>query len=168
MPLNLQTRVLEVLKAFAAMFTQPLEQQDLPTSLRAAGVAITLAASEGFVVLGWQGAAAVRTVPAASLVIVLAWMTGTGILSRAPDKQVPLARNLSLVSFWIAATLVFVIVAYWLFPGLQHAKRFAVVSLLLFVAVPVQAWGIMSLRRATWAVPALWLSMGALAWAAIY
>ena len=42
----------------------------------------------------------------ASLLVVLLWMLGTGVVVQDERRKLVMARNLNLLSFWIAATLI--------------------------------------------------------------
>ena len=80
-----------------------------------------------------------------------------------------IAQNLSVVSFWIAVTLVFIFAAELVFTDpLDRAIRLLGVLILLPVLVLVHM-----LRNLPWVAALLmtvllWLSMGALAWSVIY
>ncbi len=160
-------KVRKTLDDFATLLTQEIDHQDLPTSLKAATRAIGLSTLPGVGLVIRHGVGTAAEIAGTSLVLVLSWMVFTAILSR--EKKLAMARNLNLLSFWIAATLVFVFLTDLLFDDpLEKMIRFLSVAGGLFVFVPVhlirsaRSWSIL------WRLPALWLTMGYLAWSVFY
>ena len=157
-----------VLNAFLGLFTQPFEQ-DLKTSTTAAATAISLAGLEGLAFLVNGGARTALEIGGFSLVLVLLWMAVTAVVTRIERRPLTLARNLSVVSFWIAVTLVFVLaVGLVNSDPLARAIRLAIVLSALLVFVPVHMFRNLPLGAALWMTFALWFSTGALAWTALY
>ena len=160
-------QVRKALEAFATLFTQSIEQQDLSTSLRSAAVAICLVTIEGFTFLIWEGVRPAVEIIGISLLVVLVWMAVTSIVARPEHRKLDLARNLSLISFWIAATLVLVCLAASIFPDpLDTGIRRLSAIVLIAPLVPVHLFRNMRSRPAAlwWMIPALWTTMGYLAW----
>ena len=80
-----------------------------------------------------------------------------------------MARNLGLVSFWIAVTLVLVMGAGVLNPDpLDKGIRFLIVFILLGVLLPVHLSRGVGFRTAVKLILPLWLTMSILAWRVIY
>ena len=163
--------VQSILNAFVGVFTQPFEQ-DLNDSVRAAAVSISLAtllAAQGFLFSPELGSGTAVEMAGSSLVLVLAWMAITAIVAKADRRAVMLARNLSVVSFWIAVTLVLVSVAELLFPDpLDRAIRLGSVWVALLILVPLHMFRNMNFGRALLMTTALWFSSGALGRLFIY
>ena len=95
-----------------------------------------------------------------SLVLVLVWAAAPAIFGKPERKKLAIARNLRVVSFWIAVTLVFVISVEFVFSNpLDRAIRLLAVLGALVAFVPVHMFrnfrGGLALL-----IPALWLSMG--------
>ena len=160
--------VREILNAFIGLFTQPFDQ-DLKASVTAAVTAITLAGLPGLGLIGNGGGRAAIEIGGASLVLVLVWMAVTGVTSEPEHRILKIARNLSVVSFWIAATLVFIWAAELLFPDvLDRAIRLVSVCIVLLVLVPVHMFR--NLRSGRWLrlTLVLWISTGTLAWLVVY
>ncbi len=97
----------EVLNAFLGLFTQPFEQ-DLEAASKAAATAITLAALPALGLLFNGGIRVSREFVVSSFLLALVWVLLTAVFAKQ-DKKLVIARNLSVLSFWIAATLVAVI-----------------------------------------------------------
>lgn len=158
----------EVLNAFLAIFTQPLEQ-GVEASARAAAMSITLAGMEGLVLLATNGSASALEFSRSALVLVLVWITVTSVASNAGNRKLMLARNLSVISFWIAATMALIFAVELLFPNdLDRDLRIWLCIGALLVLVPFHltrsGYGLASV----WMTIALWLSTGMLAYRAIY
>ena len=160
--------VQEILNAFLGLFTQPFEQ-DLRASVTAAATSISLAGIEGLVLLVNVGSRTALNFGGASLVLVLVWMAVTAIVTSVDRRGLTIARNLSVVSFWIAVMLVFVFAAEFVFPdALDRAIRFLSVSVVLLVLIPVHMIRNLPIGVALRMTLALWFSMGALVWMVIY
>ena len=159
----------KMLVALASVLTHPIDQEDLPTSLRAAASALVLAAPTGLGLLIRDEAASGADVFGTSLIVIMVWMVVTSLLAR-PERRTPeLARNLGLVSFWIAVTLVLVMGAGVLNPDpLDKGIRFLIVFILLGVLIPVHLSRGVGLRTAVKLILPLWLTMSILAWRVIY
>ncbi|MCY3569096.1 MAG: hypothetical protein OXH38_10745 [Chloroflexi bacterium] len=126
----------EVLNAFLGLFTRPFEQ-DLRASSKAATTAIVLAALPGFGLLFNGRTRPMEELVFPSLVLVLVWMLLTAVFTKK-DKGLTVARNLSVLSFWIAATLVVIFCVDIFRPDpFDGAVRFMLAAGVLFVLVPV-------------------------------
>ena len=153
-----------VLDAYIGLFTQPFDQ-DLKASKRVATAAITLPWLPGLILANDESRPASGGF---SVVLVLVWAAFPAIFGKPERKKLAIARNLRVVSFWIAVTLVFVISVEFVFSNpLDRAIRLLAVLGALVVFVPVHMCrnfrdGLALL------IPALWLSMGLLAWRVIY
>ena len=157
-----------VLNAFLGLFTQPFDQ-DLKASVTAAATSISLAGLEGLVLLVDGETRTALDISGPSLVLVLVWMAVTAGVTKVKLRGLTIARNLSVVSFWIAATLVFVFAAELVFPDpLDRAIRLLSVSVVLLVLVPVHMIRNLPVGTALRMTLALWVSMGALAWRVLY
>ena len=157
-----------VLNAFLGLFTQPFDQ-DLKASVTAAATSISLAGLEGLTLLADPGSRTALEIGRSSLVLILLWMAVTAIVSKAARRGLAIARNLSVVSFWIAVTLVFVFAVQLVFPDpLDRAIRLLSVSGVLLVLVPVHMVRNLPGGSALRMTLALWLSTGALAWRVVY
>ena len=153
-----------VLNAFLGLFTQPFEQ-DLKASVTAAATSISLAGLEGLALLFNGGIRTALDFGSSSLVLVLVWMAVTAVVTRVERRGLTIARNLSVVSFWIAVTLVFIFAAELVFPNpLDRAIRLLSVSVALLVLVPVHMIRNLPVGAALRMTLALWFSTGALAW----
>ena len=152
-----------VLNAFLGLFTQPFEQ-DLRASVTAAATAISLAGLEGLVLLANDGRRTALVIGGFSLALVLVWMAVTAVVTTVERRGLTIARNLSVVSFWIAVTLVFVLAVEFLFPGpFNRAIRFLSVSVVLLILVPVHMFRNLLIGSAFWMTVFLWLSTISLA-----
>ena len=96
-----------VLDAYIGLLTQPFDQ-DLKASKRVAAAAITLPLLPGLT-LANDGSGTAAEIGGFSLVLVLAWAASPAIFGKPERKELAIARNLRVVSFWIAVTLLFVI-----------------------------------------------------------
>ena len=155
-----------VLNAFLGVFTQPFEQ-DLGASVKAAATSISLAGL--LAVLVDTGRQTALEFGRSSLVLVLIWMAVTAVVGKVDRRRLTIARNLSVVSFWIAVTLVLVIAVGLVFPDpLDRAIRLASVWGALLVLVLVYVIRIrLSVGPAALMILALWVSAGGLAWLAL-
>lgn len=160
-----------VLNAFLGLFTQPFEQ-DLRASVTAAATAISLGwlgGLGGLALLVNDGGRTAVGIGGSSLVLVLVWMAVTAVVTTVERRALTIARNLSVVSFWIAATLVFVLAVEYLFPGpFNRAIRFLSVSIVLLILVPVHMFRNLFTGSAFWMTVFLWLSTISLARMAIF
>ena len=159
----------KMLVALASVLTHPIDQEDLPTSLRAAASALVLAAPSGLGLLIRDEGASGVDVFGTSLIVIMFWMAATSLIARPERRTAKLARNLGLVSFWIAVTLVLAMGAGVLYPDpLDKGIRFLSVFVLLVVLVPVHLSRGVGFRTALKLILPLWLTMGILARRIIY
>ena len=161
------TFVQAVLDAYIGLFTQPFDQ-DLKASKRVAGAAITLPLLPGLTLANDGEPYGVRN---RRLQLGVGSRLGRGfpaIFGKPERKKLAIARNLRVVSFWIAVTLVFVISVEFVFSNpLDRAIRLLAVLGALVAFVPVHMCRNFRNGLAL-LIPALWLSMGLLAWRVIY
>ena len=164
-----------VLNAFLSLFTQPFEQ-DLKASMKAAATSISLAGLvsaslagfEGLGLLANGGSRTTLEFGRSSLILVLVWMFTTAVFTKV-ERGLRIARNLNVLSFWIAVTLVLVLAMERVFPGpLDRAIRLLSVSVVLLVFVPVHMFRNLPISSALPMTLVLWLSTGALAWTVFY
>lgn len=164
-------RVEGVLNAFLGLFTQPFDQ-DLKASVSAAASSICLAAllpAQGLSFLTPHGTQTALELSGVSLVLVLVWMAATAILSPAASRKVSIARNLSVVSFWIAVTLVLVLGVELVFPSpLDRAIRLYSAWAMLVILVPTHMFRNLRVGSACSMTFVLLLSNCALAYVVIY
>lgn len=85
----------------------------------------------------------------------------TSIFARSQSRPVAIARNLSVLSFWIAITLVLILAAGILFEDVHAGslRLFAVISALL-VLIPVHMFRNLRIALALPMTLALWVSTG--------
>ena len=160
----------EVLSAFAGLFTQPFEQE-LNAALKSAAMSIVLASLPGLRILVNHGGDRALEMGGDSLVLVLCWMAFTAVFSKADSRRLTIARNLSVVSFWIAVTLVLALVAELVFTDpLDRAMRLISIWALLLLLVPVHVFRNSRLPRLTALLMTLLLllSTGVLTYRTIY
>ena len=150
--------VRKLLETFASLFTQPLEQEDLPTAIKSAASALTLCTLPGLGLL-------VRGVRfdffKISLMIMLICIGGTSIVSRSGNKVVQAAKNLTITTFWIAMTLLVVLGVIVIFPDpLDSGIRRLIASVLLVVLIPVHLFqSSVRVMSASWLTLFLWLTI---------
>ena len=132
--------VYSVLNAFLGLFTQPFDQ-DLKASVQAAATSVCLAvilAAQGISFLTGDGAQTALEIGGLSMVLILFWMALTAILSPTDARNLAIARNLSVVSFWIAVTLVVVLAVEFVFTDpLDRALRLTCACLALLFFIPI-------------------------------
>ena len=163
-----QESIQKILEAFVSLFTQPIEQQDLPTSIKSCTASIVLSLVFG-IGLTLHREHSVAEIAGITLVIVLAWMCITAIIYRHENKKLMLARNLSLVSFWIAATFVFVLFNGIIFSSpLDQTIVFVGTLILISILVPFHLYKILSGRHYFLMTLAVWFTMNLLSWHIIY
>ncbi len=122
----------QVLNAFVGLFTQPFKQ-DINASLKGAVTAILLAMFPGLPLL-LNGVIQIEATKfaAISLVLVLFWALLTAIFTKQDRRELAIARNLTILSFWIAATLVIVYLVNIIVPNpLDGALRRGVATAML-------------------------------------
>lgn len=157
----------EVLDAFLTVFTQPLEQE-VGAAVRAAAVSIVLVGLGGTLIFAADGGALALDLSSSALVLVLFWIVVTSIVS-VKHRARMLARNLSVLSFWIAATVALVLSVNLLFPrDLDRDIRFWSCVGALMVLVPFHLTRSGYGWASVWMTLLLWLSTGTLAYRAIY
>lgn len=175
MPRKLEEAIGGVLNAFVALVTQPFEQE-IGASVRAAALAISLGGLEGMVFLARNGIPSALEFGVSALVLVLVWIIVTAILANR-NRVSAIARNLSILSFWIAATMVFVIAMELIFHDTDtEGIRFYSCIAVLLVLVPIHLFhgsarlfrGSMRFFIVLGMTLALWFSTGFLAYRVIY
>jgi len=152
----------KLLEAFLGLLTQPFEQSPAD-SLRGAGTSITLAGA--FAGIG-QGTVVEATPPSLTLVVV--WMAVSAVVAKADRRGLEIARNVSVISFWIAVTSAFILAAEQVYPDpFDRGPRFYFVAGWLLL-VPVHMFRSLSFWRAVVMTSALLVSAGFLAASLIY
>ena len=125
-----------VLSAFLGLFTQAF-RQDLRASLAAAATSVCLAAALQSVALFGNFGTDTAEFAGTSLILILVWMAATAIFTEAHRVALSIARNLSVIAFWIAVTLVLTLAVTKVFPEDDPGRRLIVVSVLLVLTIPV-------------------------------
>lgn len=152
-----------VLQAFVSLVTHPLEQS-LQESVKAATASVVLVGLTDTVVRN-SGAVTIHGIGGPSLLIVLVWLALTAVIAKPDRRSLAIARNLSLVSFWMAITLVLVLAAKLVVSAVfDRSLRFVVVLLALLVLVPLHLFRTLRAGIALGTSIALVASMGILAW----
>lgn len=161
--------VQRILNAFLGLLTQPLGQ-NLGDSVRAATMAIVLAAGlQAWISSSSSGGYGAQDTAVSSLVLVLVWMATTAVVSGIDRRRLTMARNLSLLSFWIAVALVFILAAKTSFrESSDLLKPVGTVSVALLVLVPVHLLRSLPFGLALRMTVALWFSMAFLVWRVFY
>ena len=158
--------ILSALNAFVGLFTQPFEQ-DLKSSMKAASIAILLATLPGLQFLFNGGHRAAMEFASHSFVLVIVWVLLISIFTKQ-DKKLVIARNVSVLSFWIAAVLVVILAVNLLLtdPLDRAVRRLIAVSLLLLFI-----FAHMKLNLPCWSAVKmtlfLWISTSFLAWSTL-
>lgn len=151
-----------LLQAFLGLLIRPFRQSQAD-SLRGAGTAITLA--------GTITAIGGRTVPDAapsSLALVLVWMAVTAAVTKT-DRGLKIARNLGVVSFWIATTAALILASEQVYADdFDRGPRFYFVVVWLLVLVPVHMIRNLPFWTAIVMTVALWASTVFLAATIVY
>ncbi len=158
----LLSEIPKLLQAFLGLITRPF-RQSLEDSVRGAGTAITLAAT--FTAIG---DATLRDAAAPSLTLVLVWMAVTAVVAKADDRNLKIARNLGVISFWIATTSAFIMAAGQIYDSYDRAPRFYFVAAWLTVLVPIHMFRNLQFWKALIMTVALWISTGLLARIIVY
>ena len=146
-----QRPIKEILNAFLDLFTQPFEQ-DVKASLTSAVTAITLV----FGITGLQFLVNTRILQgiggefaAYGFVLIVFWMLLTAISHKQEDRMSAIARNLSVLSLWIAGTLVVVLLVNVLRPDpLEGALRRVIASIILIPLISIHMFCNLPFRRA--------------------
>ena len=168
MPRKLEEAIRDVLNAFVTLVTQPFEQE-IGASVKAAALAISLGGLEGMVFLARNGVPSAVEFGVSALVLVLVWIVVTAVFANR-NRVSAIARNLSILSFWIAATMVFVFAMELIFDdtGTEGIRFYSCIAVLL-VLVPVHlVRGNVRFVEVLWMTFALWLSTGFLTHKVIY
>ena len=172
-----RTIVGKLLEAYVGLFIKPFEQ-NLERALTAAATSVALAIILPVFILGALAnrpvqEIGVQKIGANSLVIILIWVVATVVITK-PEKTLltlTLARNLSLVSSWIAVTVVAIIaVKLWFHEPMDLPKRLVIAYLALSMLFIVHTW--FNLRpprrqppvKTLCMMACLLLSMGVLIW----
>lgn len=163
--------VQSVLNAFIGLLTQPFDQ-DLKASVKAAATSICLAvilAAQGTSFLTGDGAQTALDIGGVSMVLILVWMALTAILSPTDGRKLAIARNLSVVSFWIAVTLVVLLAVEFVFTDpLDRAVRLTTAWITLLVLIPIHMFRNLRLSLAFFMTLCLLVSTWGLAHRIIY
>ena len=153
----------ELLQAFVGVLSQPF-RQDLDASTAAAGTAVflSIAVAGGAFLTG--GLADGLNFAVVVFVAVLLWIVATAIFVSVDKIKLALARNLSVVSFWITVTLIFLLAAEAVTVALNQAGRKIGVTCLLVLLIPFHMLRNLSLGVGLTMTVALWATTLALVW----
>ena len=152
-----------VLQSFFGLLTRPFEQSPAD-SVRGAVTAIVLSMS--FAGFGENDMTRTAT---SSLALVIIWMLISAIFAGANRRKLEVARNIGVISFWIAATSALVLVAEQVHPDrFDRGPRVEFVWLGLLLLVPLHMFRSLRFGAALGMTLALWVSTGLLARALVY
>ena len=158
--IDIREYVRGLLRAYVSTLGLVIDEKrelDVEQSLAASVIAMTIVLLEfGFF---WQlldFRIDVKYVAGVSVLVVLCWLVGTYIFSNS--SMVPL--HLNLVSFWMAVTVLFIALAWTIFPEDYHSTmRLMSIAGLLFCTIPTHVFRCnLSLRRKLLYAPLLWVS----------
>ncbi len=129
-----------ILKAFVSLFTQPFDQ-DLQSSVKGAatsiGLTVILTHQETSFLMGGEVESALE-IGGFSMMLILVWAGISAVFRSDEDRNLVIARNLSVVSFWIAVTLVVVLAVKFVFTEpFDLAIRLISTCIALLVLVPI-------------------------------
>ena len=150
-----------LLQALLGLLTRPFDQKPAD-ALKGAGTAIGLAGA--FVAIGDGGLDAVTDVATDAatpgLALVAIWMVVAAVFAKDDQRGPAIARGVSVVSFWIAAAAVLILLAGQFYTDVfDHGPRRYVVFWGLLILVP---WHMLRsglpLRKALVMTIALWAS----------
>ena len=163
--------VQSVLKAYAGLLTQPFDQ-DLQSSVKSAGMSIVLSTiltgQEASLLMGGEVEPALE-IGRFSMVLILVWMAISAIFRSGEERKLIIARNLSVVSFWIAVTLVVVLAVKFVFPEpFDLAIRLISSCAILLVLVPIHMFRNLRFRLALVMTSGLLISTWGLSYTIIY
>ena len=149
----LRARMQAVLQSFFGLLTRPFEQSP-EDSVRGAVTAIVLSMSfAGF------GEHDMTRTAVSSLALVIVWMLISAVFTGADRRRWNVARNIGVISFWIAATSALVLVAEQVYPdGFDRGPRLEFVSIGLLLLVPVHMFRSLRIGGALGMTLALWVS----------
>ena len=149
-------QVQAVLLSFFRLLTQPFEQ--IPEdSVKGAVTAILL--GETFAAIG-ETVQMLHTA-GSSLALVATWMVVSAVVAPPDRRELQVARNTGVISFWIAATLALVLVAEQVYSEpIARASRLEFVWTALFLLVPVHMFRSLRVPTAIVMTLALWVSTG--------
>ena len=153
-----------LLRSFAGVVAQPFHL-DLRSAVSAAATSIALAAG-----IERINAAIVPShcndleVVYISLALVLVWMLVSAAATKPESRALTMARNLSVLSFWIAGTGVVVLMARLVAPPDSPSTISMYACLGLLVLIPIHLWRNLPIGRVLGMTAALWSSTGFLAW----
>jgi len=145
------------------LLTRPFDQKPAD-ALVGAGTAVGLAGT--FVAIGNGGVNALTgtatDAATPSLALVAIWMVVAAVSAKGDQRGTAIARGISVISFWIAATAVLILLAGQFYPDdFDHGPRRYFVFLSLLVLVPLHMWRSGSpLGKALVLTIALWASTG--------
>lgn len=147
--------VQSVLLSFFRLLTQPFEQTP-EDSVKGAVTAIAL--GEAFAAIGetdMLGAAR------GSLSLVAVWMVVSAVVTEPERRRLEVARNIGVISFWIAATLALALLAELFYSSpMDRAPRLEFVWAGLLLLVPIHMFRNLRVPTAVVMTLALWVSTG--------
>ena len=144
------------LKSFLGLLTQPFEQSSTEA---VEGATIGIALSVAFAAIGQADMLSTAT---NGFALVIVWMLGSAVLAPADLRTLRIARNVGVISFWIAGTSALVLLAEQVYPT-DRLLRWHLVSLVLFLLVPVHMLRCLRFGAALTMTLPLWVSTGFLA-----
>ena len=148
-----------ILQSFFGLVTRPLEQtpeESVTGAVTAIGLGEMLAAvSRADMVQSAVG----------SLALVLIWMVVSAVFASPDRRQQVVARNIGMISFWIAVTLALILAAERLvfLDQRDSGLRLEFVYVSLLILVPVYTYRNLRAPAALVMTPAIWASTGLLA-----
>ena len=155
--------VQSVLQSFFGLLTQPFAQnQESATK----GAVTAIALSEALAAIGEADVVGTAT---NSLVLVVIWMMVSAVFAKPDRRTLEVARNTSVISFWIAATSALILAAERVYQdSMDQDPRLEFVWVGLLILVPVHMFRSLSVGRALIMTLALWISTGTLATVLMY
>ena len=151
------SRLLQAYVSTLSLVIDDERQLDVEQSLAASTIAVTIVILEFS--FFWQlldFRIDVKYVAGVAVLVVLCWLVGTYIFSNS--NMVPL--HLNLVSFWMAVTVLFIALAWTIFPkDYDSTMRLISIAVLLFIGIPAHVFRCnLSLYRKFLYAPLLWAS----------
>ena len=149
-----------LLQSLLGLLTRPFDQKPVE-ALKGAGTAIALAGA--FVAIGEGGLEAVADTATdaatPSLALVAIWMVVAAVFAKNDQRGPAIARGIGVISFWIAATAVLILLAGQFYTDdFDYGPRRYVVFLGLLILVPwymrhsgLPLWKAVGVTIALWA-----------------
>lgn len=158
-----RSEIQAVLQAFFGLLTQPFEQSP---SDAVKGAATAIALSETFAAVGENDILHNTTI---SVVLVIIWMVVSAVCASADRRKLQIARNIGVISFWIAATSALILAADQFYANpFERGPRVEFVWGGLFFLVPAHMFRSLRFGPALGITLALWASTGFMAYTLVY